>query len=148
MSKGFQSVNIVGVVGRDAESRSTPNGHKVVSFSVAVDCGFGDSAYVEWFNCVAFRDRAEFAEKYIRKGKPISVVGKLKTRSWDQNGEKKYRTELIVDLLDFFGGESKSGGTQDRPARQSAAPQTRQPAPQPTRAEPDDPFAENDDIPF
>ena len=86
MSNGFQCIGIVGGLGKDPEIRSTPNGKKVASFSVAVNEGFGNSAYVEWFNVIAWNELAEFVEKYLKKGKQVSVTGKFKTRSWDDCG--------------------------------------------------------------
>jgi len=152
MSRGFSFAQIGGVLGKDPESRSTPGGTKVVNFSLAVEKGFGDGLKTNWFNIVAFRDTAEFAEKYLKKGKSVTVTGDLQTRSWDdkQTGAKRTATEIIAYKIDFADSGSKSDSprqerTASAPAtRQTAAPRTRSTAP----AEPD-PFDDDPDaIPF
>jgi single-strand DNA-binding protein len=120
----------------------------VVSFSVAVEKGFGEKKSTSWFNCVAFKDVAEFAEKYLKKGKGVLVTGDLQARSWEDKatGAKRTTTEIIAYKIDFLDTGSRSG---DQPARQErAAPAPRQQAtPQPratTAPEEEDPFGEND----
>lgn len=153
MSKDFQSISIIGSVGKDPESRAFPDGGKIVSFSVAVESGFGKYAYTEWFNISATKDQASFSEQYIKKGKRVAITGKLKTRSWDdkQTGQKRYRTELMADSVDFFGdGGSKTEGRSSAP--RTATGQTLRETPAPiARAAAPDPFAgdaADDDIPF
>ena len=141
MSKGFSFAQIGGVLGRDPESRSTPNGVKVVTFSVAVEKGFGDKASTSWFNVVAFDKNADFAEKYLKKGKSVIVSGDLQIKSWDdkQTGAKRQSTEVIARSIDFADtGTRSEGTTRQTPApRQQATPQPRAEA-----APDDDPFGE------
>ena len=143
--KSFSFAQIGGVLGRDPESRITPNGVRVTTFSVAVDKGYGDKKSTSWFNIVAFDKAAEFAEKYLKKGKPVIVSGDLQVRTWDDKntGQKRTSTEIAAFKVDFGegGGSSTTG---DRPARQDRAPAPRQQAEQAPRAvtpefnEPDD----------
>ncbi len=98
---GFQCVIIEGNLGKAPEMKYTTEGKAVTTFSVAVN-GFNDE--VEWFNVVAWEKRAEWAEKWLEKGKPVLVRGRMKTRSWDKDGVKQYRTELIAESLDFVAG--------------------------------------------
>ena len=148
MSKGFSFAQIGGVLGRDPESRSTPNGVKVVTFSVAVEKGFGDKASTSWFNVVAFDKNADFAEKYLKKGKSVIVSGDLQIKSWDdkQTGAKRQSTEVIARSIDFAdtGTRSEGGTTRQAPApRQQAAPQPRAATVDPFQTE-----LADDDIPF
>ena len=146
MSKGFSYAQVGGGLGRDPDIRSTPNGVKVANFSVAVDKGFGDKKSTHWFNVVAFKDLAEFAEKYLKKGSAVNVTGDLQTKSWvdKQSGANRTATEIVALRIDFADGGSKSDSGQT--TRAAAPAQTRQQtAPAPRATTPvtdDDPFAE------
>ena len=149
MSKGFSFAQVGGTLGRDPESRSTSGGVKVVNFSVAVEKGFGDRASTSWFNIIAFDKNAEFAEKYLKKGKPVVISGDLQVRSWDdkQTGQKRTATEIVAYKIDFADSGTRSGGdntsrTTTQAPRQQAAPQARATAPA------EDAFISDDDIPF
>ncbi len=145
MSKGFSFAQVGGTLGRDPESRSTSGGVKVVNFSVAVEKGFGDRASTSWFNIIAFDKNAEFAEKYLKKGKSVVVSGDLQVRSWDdkQTGQKRTSTEIVAYKIDFADSGTRSGG--ERLERSAPAPQTRQASTQQARASAptDDPFDED-----
>lgn len=102
---------LVGRVGRDPELRSTPNGQPVASFSLATDRKWKDKQgqrqeSVEWSNLVLFGRQAEIAGQYVTKGMLLYVEGRLQTRSWDdkQSGEKKSRTEIVVENFQMLGG--------------------------------------------
>ena len=149
MSKGFSFAQVGGTLGRDPESRSTSGGTKVVNFSVAVEKGFGEKASTSWFNIIAFDKNAEFAEKYLKKGKPVVISGDLQVRSWDdkQTGQKRTATEIVAYKIDFADSGTRSGGdntsrTATQAPRQQAAPQARATAPA------EDAFISDDDIPF
>ncbi len=112
MAGTLNKVMIIGRVGRDPETRYTPDGTPVASFSVATNMRRrtpdGEMKEdTEWFNIVAWRRQAEFASQYIQKGRLIYVEGRLQTRSWDgQDGQKHYRTEVVANnfqLLDSRG---------------------------------------------
>jgi single-strand DNA-binding protein len=143
MSSSFAYAQIGGSLGKDPEVKSTPNGTKVTTFSVAVEQGFGDNKTTGWFTVVSFKETAEFAEKHLKKGSAVRVSGTLQVRSWDDKttGQKRYVTEVVAHKIDFGErGEAKSGQTQ---ARAAAAPQTRQQQqPEPRAAVSDDPFAD------
>ena len=144
----FQKYVAIGTLGRDPEVRSTPSGTKVANFSIAIEEGFGDKKRTEWVNVVAWKDQAEFAEKYLKKGKTISLSGRLQTSSWDDKttGKKVYKTEVVASELNFFDTRSDGGGSSSNrtePARREATqPVTR--AAQPATAPDDDPFGEMD----
>jgi single-strand DNA-binding protein len=133
MSRGFSAAQVRGTLGRDPESRATSSGTKVVNFSLAVERGYGDRAITDWRAIVCWGPLAEFAEKYLKKGKSVYVTGELQDRSWDdkQTGAKRTVTEIRADRIEFAdGGESKTGGAATRTA---AAPATRQQAAPPAR---------------
>jgi single-strand DNA-binding protein len=147
MSKGFSLVVVEGGLGKDPETRSTPTGVKIVNFSIAFERGFGDKAHTCWMDVVCFGDSASFAEKYLKRGKSVRVVGELDVRSWDDKttGAKRYKTEIVADKLSFT--DSGSDRKTDAPARQAVPPPTRQQAVPQTRAEAD-PFADPEEEPF
>ena len=130
MSKGFSFAQVGGFLARDPETRSTPSGVKVVNFSLGVEKGFGDKASTSWFNVICFKDNADFAEKYLKKGKSVMVTGDLQTRSWDdkQTGQKRTTTEIIAYKIDFM---DTGGSKSEAPARAAAAPQARRETPAP-----------------
>jgi single-strand DNA-binding protein len=158
LSKGFSYAIFEGGLARDPESKSLPSGVKVVNFSLGFERGFGDKVHTCWINCVAFKDQAEFAEKYLKKGKNVRVIGEIDVRSWDdkQTGSKRYATELIVDKIQFV--DSPGGKTADAPRQERQAPASRQQAAPPTRTQvsaPNEasfdnsgPFDDEEDIPF
>ena len=92
----------IGRLGKDLELRYLPNGDAVVSFSIACDDSYKDKQTgqkverTEWVRCVAFRQTAEFLADWLMKGARILVTGKLKTREYEQEGIKKYVTEIHV----------------------------------------------------
>src|SRR3989338_10857105 len=105
---------ILGRLTRDPESRTTPSGKTVTSFSVATGSVWTDAVtkekkeQTEFHNVVAWQRLGEIVAQYLRKGSQVFVEGRLQTRSWDgQDGSKKYRTEIVADNLIMLG--SKSG---------------------------------------
>ena len=110
--------SIIGRVVNDIESRTTPTGQTVVSFSVATNFRWTDATWVkqdkaEFHNIVAWRKLAETIAQYLKKGSRVYIEGRLQTRSWDdQSGNKKYRTEIIADsmiMLDSKGQMPTTG---------------------------------------
>ena len=125
----LNKVMVIGNLGRDPEARMAGES-KVVSFSIAVTERFkgrdGQSKETtEWVNIVVWNRLAEIAEQYLRKGSPVFVEGKLKTRSWeDQNGQKRYATEVVANSFQMLGrkGESNDGGSFGGQQQQQQAP--------------------------
>lgn len=127
---------IYGNLTRDPEIKSLPSGIQVVSFSVATNRVYNDrdgkkQEQVDYHNVVFFGKQAETVGKYLKKGSSVFVEGRLQTRSWDKDGVKQYRTEIIGDRFQFGpraggdgGGSSNAGGTA--PAQN--APQDNAPA--------------------
>ena len=142
-------VILVGNVGRDPEVRyldgngQNGQGTKVATFTLATSERYRDRngetrENTEWHNIVAWRQSADVAEKYIRKGTQLYIEGKLRTRSWtDQAGVKKYTTEINVDTLQLLGRrqDDQQGGYQQGGYQQPAS----QPAYSPRPAAPAQP---------
>ena len=122
----LNKVMLIGNVGKDPEVRyldgnNNPNSGstKVATFTLATTERYRDRngelrENTEWHNIVAWRNSADVAEKYIRKGTQVYIEGKLRTRSWtDQTGNKRYTTEVTVDNLQLLGRKSDNPGAQD-----------------------------------
>lgn len=106
---------IIGNLTRDPEIKALPSGIKVCSFSVATNRVWKDKEgrkqeSVEFHNITAFGRQAEVVAQYMKKGSNILVEGRMQTRSWDDktSGEKKYRTEIVADTIQF--GSSRPAG--------------------------------------
>jgi len=132
MAKGVNKVFLLGNVGKDPEIRTTPSGMTIATFSLATADRAKDATGTwvdkpEWHNLVCFDKLADTAKNYIKKGSSIFVEGKITNRSWDdkESGQKRYRTEIIVNDFTFVGGKSDGGGersggySSSRPASSS-----------------------------
>src|SRR2546430_72263 len=116
MAKGVNKVFLLGNVGKDPEIRSTAGGMTVASFSLATadrqkDAQGNWADKTEWHNLVCFQRTAEVVRDYVKKGTQLFVEGKIQTRSWDDktSGEKKYKTEILVNELTLLGGGAGRG---------------------------------------
>ena len=117
MAKSVNRVTLLGNVGKDPEIRSTAGGMVVATFSIATTDRQKDPQgnwqdKTEWHNLVAFQRTAEIVRDYVKKGHKLYVEGKLTTRSWDdkESGQKKYKTEIIVNDLSLLSGRGDEGG--------------------------------------
>lgn len=106
--QGLNQVTIMGRLGQAPELKNI-NGMAICNFSIATSKSWKDDGgekqeRTEWHNCVAFKKTAELAGKYLVKGSPVLIVGELQTRSWDdkKTGDKKYRTEIIANNIQFI----------------------------------------------
>ncbi len=129
----LNKVLLYGNLTRDPEVKALPSGQQVASFGLATNRSFKNrdgqqQEQTEFHNIVAFGRTAEVMGQYLKKGRPIFVDGRLQTRTWDKDGQKQYRTEIIVDNFQFGaqgGGDgARSAGLSQAPAREtSSAPQ-------------------------
>ncbi|MDA1010179.1 MAG: single-stranded DNA-binding protein [Chloroflexi bacterium] len=109
---------VIGHLGADPEMRYTANGSAVTTFRVATSRNFTDGSgerreETEWFRVVTWNRLAETCAQYLTKGRLVYVEGRLQTRQWDdQQGQRRYTTELIAETVRFLGGgrDSGSGG--------------------------------------
>ena len=103
----FNKTILGGRMTADPELKTTPSGVSVTSFSIAVKRKNTNEDKTDFINCIAWRGTAEFIQKYFSKGSSICVVGNLQTRTWeDNNGNKRYATEVIVEEASFVDSKS------------------------------------------
>jgi single-strand DNA-binding protein len=154
-------VILIGNLGRDPEVRYAPSGSAICNVTLATSRQWKDKTSgekqeeTEWHRVVFYDRLAEIAGEYLKKGRPVYVEGRLKTRKWtDKDGVEKYTTEIVADQMQLLGGregmgdgESRGGGGSPaaRPAGGSAAGGASRPAPQKSSTSFDD---MDDDIPF
>ncbi len=118
-SLNLNKVVLAGHLTATPELRQTPNGVSVTSFSIAINRRFSKSsdgnqnagANVDFVNCVAWRNTADFVTRYFKKGSAICISGSIQTRSWtDNQGAKRYSTEVLADEA-YFVDSTGQGGT-------------------------------------
>lgn len=95
-------VSLTGRLTRDPEPRYTAGNVLMVTFNIAVDDGFGDKRKSYFFNCVAWRATADYIARNVHKGDLVAIDGKLQERTWEKDGQKKFRTEIAVDDIVFL----------------------------------------------
>ena len=124
MAKGtVNRVILIGNLGSDPEVKTTPQGVQVANFSLATSESWTDKntgekqEKAEWHRLVLWRRLAEIAGQFLNKGAKIYVEGKLQTRSWDDTGQKRYMTEVVVNQLEMVGGDrAGEAHTDEAPA--------------------------------
>ena len=152
-------VILIGNLGRDPEVRYAPSGSAICNVTLATSRQWKDKnsgerqEETEWHRVVFYDRLAEIAGEYLKKGRPVYVEGRLKTRKWtDKDGVEKYTTEVIADQMQLLGSREGTGGGDEagggysrsaaRPAAAAAA--APKPAPKPAATGFDD---MDDDIP-
>lgn len=117
MAKGVNKVFLLGNVGKDPEMRATPGGMVIAQLTLATADRQKDQTgnwvdKTEWHNLVCFSRTAEIVRDYVKKGTQLYIEGKIQSRSWDdkESGQKKYRTEIIVNELTLLGGRGNNEG--------------------------------------
>lgn len=121
----YNKVILLGRITKDLELQTTPSGVSVLTFSIAVDRRFqekGAEKKSDFFNCVAWRNEAEFISRFWSKGKAILIEGELQNRKYtNKNGDERWATEIIVDRATFTGEKSdKSGNAENMPTEPTA----------------------------
>jgi single-strand DNA-binding protein len=117
MARSVNKVTLLGNVGKDPEMRSTAGGTTVANFTLATSDRQKDQQgnwqdRTEWHNLVAFTRTAEIVRDYVKKGSKLYIEGKIQTRSWDdkESGQKRYRTEILVNELVLLSGRDEGSG--------------------------------------
>ena len=109
---GVNKAILVGNVGQDPDIRFTGEGNAVANLSLATSEKYKGEPHTEWHKLVAFRKTAELIQQYVKKGTRLFVEGKIQTRKWeDKEGNNRYTTEIVVNNLQFLGGDSSSQET-------------------------------------
>jgi len=114
---GVNKVILVGNLGKDPEVRTLENGRKVANFSLATSEAYKDKngervERTEWHNIVFWGPIAEVIERYVKKGSKIFVEGKLRTRSYEQDGVKKYITEIDGQNMTMLDSKGPGSDTE------------------------------------
>lgn len=105
----FNKVILVGNMTADPELKQTTSGICVCTFSIAVNRKMAKNGEADFITIQTWRQQAEFVSKYFKKGQAILVCGQLQTRTWtDNNGNKRYATEVVADEVSFVGNKESS----------------------------------------
>jgi len=131
MAKGVNKVILVGNVGGDPETKAMPSGSMVTNITVATSESWKDKQTgqaqerTEWHRVVFFNRLAEIVNEYVKKGSKVYIEGSLRTRNWEQEGVKRYSTEIVASEMQML--DSRQGGQQQAPQQQrQQAPQQAQ----------------------
>lgn len=158
-------VIVLGNLGQDPEVKYTPAGAAVCTLSVATTRSWKSKESgekqeeTEWHRVVMYDRLAEIAGEYLKKGRPVYVEGRLKTRKWqDKDGQEKYTTEVVAESMQLLGGREEAQAQAPAPAPRQQQPQSqggyrsseprRAPAPRQMNATGTGFDGMDDDIPF
>lgn len=163
MARSFNQVTLMGNLTRDPELRSTPNGQSVCSFSLALNRSYKgqDGNWTEvtdFVDIVAWGPLGERVAQYLTKGRPALVSGRLQSSSWEKDGQKRSKVEVVANDVTFLGGRdggnaSEGGGSYGGGSSSGEESETPKPSKKPVK---DDVVIEDigdepinlDDIPF
>jgi len=107
---GLCKATIIGNLGNDPETRFTPSGKSVCSFTVAANQGWGDNKVTEWFRVSTWGKLGEICQQYLGKGSKCYVEGRLRTRTWDgQDGQKRLEVEIVASDVQLLDSKRESG---------------------------------------
>jgi single-strand DNA-binding protein len=165
MARSLNQVTLMGNLTRDPELRQTPNGQNVTSFSLALNRSYKDSSgewqeATDYIDIVCWGPLAERVAQYLNKGRRCLVQGRLQSRSWEQDGQKRSKVEVLandVTFLDGRGGDGETATNSSAGSADNAAPKSSDDKPKPSKkAKKDDVVIEDigdepinlDDIPF
>jgi len=127
-------VILIGNLGADPETRYLPSGDAVTNIRIATTENWKDKSgdrqeHTEWHRISFFGRLAEIAGEYLKKGSPVYVEGRIRTRKWqDKEGQDRYSTEIVADRMQLLGGRGADGaggrdaGGGDRPAPKKSNP--------------------------
>jgi single-strand DNA-binding protein len=141
-------VILVGRLGRDPETRFTPNGQAVCNFSLATDESYKDRAgerqkRTEWHRIVLWGKLAELAQQYLKKGSLIYLEGRIQSRQWDdREGQKRTSFEIVANTMKFLGARGEAA------AAAGASADTDAHVPAPAEEVGPSPEISDEDIPF
>lgn len=156
MARSFNQVILMGNLTRDPELRQTPNGQSVCSFSLALNRSYKGSdgewkEATDYVDVVAWGPLGERVAQYLSKGRPALINGRMQSRSWEQDGQKRNKVEVVAQDVTFLGGGSGSPSTNE-----DSGSETKSPAPSKKSSKKDEVVIEDlgeepinlDDIPF
>ncbi len=145
---------LFGRLGQDPELKALPSGTQVCSFSIATNRVYKDKdgnkqEQTDWHNIVLFGRQAELAKQYLKKGDTVMIEGRIQTRSWEAgDGQKRYRTEIVADKMQFGPRGTSSQSPAETPqAQEISGDEAAEPSPADIQY-PDEEEINPDDIPF
>lgn len=128
MARGINKVILVGNLGQDPETRSTPGGTTVTNIRVATSESWRDKQsgemkeQTEWHTVVMWGRLGEIAGEYLKKGSQVYIEGRLRTRKWqDRQGGDRYTTEIVASEMQMLGGRGGGAPSESRDSRQSSS---------------------------
>lgn len=154
MARGINKVILVGNLGRDPETRFTPEGMAVTNLALATSESWKDKQSgemqerTEWHRVVMYGRLAEIASEYLKKGAKVYIEGKLRTSKWQDKatGVDKYSTDIVAGEMQMLDGKGSSAGGSSYNAAPSSSPSSSRSQSMPESAGTNDSF--DDDIPF
>lgn len=114
MASDINSCCFSGRLTRDSELKYAQGGQAICKFGLACGEEYKDKKHTSFLDCVIFGKRAEALQKHLTKGTALTVVARCKVDSYEKDGQKRYRTEFIINELAFGGGGSGGGGGRRR----------------------------------
>lgn len=122
----LNKVQLIGNVGKDPEVTSFDNGSKVAKFTLATSEKYTDKSgqkqeRTDWHNIVAWGPQADLVEKYVTKGRQLYIEGQIRNRSWEQDGVKKFATDINCSTLLFIGNNGGGNGNSAPANNQASA---------------------------
>ena len=133
MARGVNKVILVGNLGADPETRYMPSGDAVTNIRIATSESWKDKQTgeqqerTEWHRVTFYKRLAEIAAEYLRKGSQVYVEGRLRTRTYEKDGQTHYSTEIVADSMQMLGSRGGAGSRGDEnsaPARERPAAST------------------------
>jgi single-strand DNA-binding protein len=129
MARSVNQVILMGNLTRDPELRQTPNGQNVVSFSLALNRAYKDQSgewkeATDFIDVVAWGPLAERVSQYVTKGRRVLVQGRLQSRSWEQDGQKRSKVEVLASDVTFLDGRGEGDGESNFSSNSSASSNT------------------------
>lgn len=131
MARSFNQVILMGNLTRDPELRSTPTGQNVCSFSLALNRSYKGSdgnwqEVTDYVDCVAWGPLGERVNQYLQKGRPCLVNGRLQSSTWEKDGVKRSKVEVVASDVTFLGGaqggQASEGSSSYEPKAEAEAP--------------------------
>lgn len=149
MARSFNQVTLMGNLTRDPEVRQIPSGQSVCNFSLALNRSYKDASgewqeATDYVDVIAWGALGERVAQYVTKGRPVLVSGRLQSRQWEQDGQKRNKLEVVASDVTFLGGRGDDNGSGNAGGGSSSSASS-----QPSSATAiDDQPINLDDIPF
>jgi single-strand DNA-binding protein len=153
MSKSINQVILMGNLTRDPELRTTPSGQSVCSFSLAVNRSWqgqdgSQQDAVDYFDVTAWGKLGELVNQYLSKGRKCLVQGRLSQRSWEQDGQKRSKVEVVANDVTFLDGGGQGGDGGSAPRSSGGSSRSAKKSDEPAVEDIDDKPIDLSEIPF